>query len=572
MEQNDLKGWAIPAWLNIEHGLYAALAVAALLVRLARLGDAPLLAEELPTAVAAWRALQGQAPGPSGYAPLLFNAQVALFFLRSGPLAVRLLTALAGALLVALPWLLRPWLGRVGALAAAAFLAFSPGWLYTGRTADGALLSVALGVTCVALAWRYYESGDSRQARWAAVALAAGLTAGSAIYTALGGATLLALLGYQRAGAAARWQVAARWRAAWRSGAPVWCAVALVILATLFWLNPGGLGATADLAGAWFQGLAPGGSGLPWYQNLRALAIYEPLMLFLAGVGAYQGLRRKSSLELGLLLWLAWALLLSVLLGHREARWFLGTLLPLTALAARGVQALAEVPFVPAPKDFVPLWLGLVSLGFAYLQFAYYARSLDPVFALYGGFALGLFLLALIGYGLWERPQAARWVGVLLVGFALGVLSVRGATALAFDRARDPWEPLLHRPASASLTRLGPSIASLSLQLAGDARAVDVLYEESLGPQVAWALRDYPNAQATVRVGAQPQHTLLLTGPREAGERPVGYVGQAFALWEEPAVGQRDGLFWLRWLLYRPPGPQAEREEFWLWVRMPTDG
>lgn len=560
------------AWLTVERALYGGLLAAALALRLAGLGHAPLLAEELPTALAAWEALQGHAPGANGYAPLLLDVQAPLFFLRSSALAVRLLPALAGALLVALPWLLRPWLGRVGALAAATLLAFSPGWVYAGRVADGALLSVALGAAFVTLCWRYLISGDLRHARWAAVALAAGLAAGSAIYTLLGGAALLAAAAWRRATAEQRDQAAARWRLARQKRVPALCALTLFALATGLGLNPGGLGAAADLAGAWVRALAPNASGLPWYHTPRALALYEPLVLLLAAIGAYQGLRRKRALEAGLLLWLVLALLLGTALGHREARWLLGALLPLTALAARGAQALAEAAIAFAPEDAAPFFLGLVLMGFARLQFAYYARTLDPLFAVYGGFALGILLLGLIGYGIWVRPQAAGRAALLLLGISAAAVSVRGTTALAFDRARDAWEPLLHRPASASLVRLDPLIESLSLQLAGDGRIVDVLYEEDLGPQIAWALRQYPNAQATVRVGAQPTQTLLITGPRDVGEAPPGYVGQRFALWEAPDPQKQDWLFWLRWLLYRPPGPQPHQEPFWVWARIPTDG
>ncbi len=563
---------SVLAHLTVERALYGGLFLAGLLVRLAALGRAPLLAEELPTALAAWRALQGVAPGATGYAPLLLNVQAALFVLRAGPFAVRLLPALAGALLVVLPWLGRRILGRTGALAAAALLAFSPGWVYAGRVADGALLSVALGAASLALGWRYLGTGERRDVRLAAVALAASLTAGAAIYTALTAIALLGILWWGRASAGRRALLAERLRAAGRAKAPLLFALALPALATALWLNPGGLGAVADLAGAWVGALAPGRTDLPWHHLLRVLAMYEPLMLLLAAVGAYYGVRGRQRLELGLLLWLTYALLLGTALGQREPRWLLGALLPLTLLAARGVQALCETAPLLERGDLAPFVLGLSLLGFAHLQFAYYARSLDLLFAIYGGFSLAILALGLIGYGIWVRPAAARRAALLLVALALALPSVRGTFALAFDRARDPWEPLLYRPASAALAGLEPLIESLSLQRAGDGRIVDLLYEEGLGPQVAWALREYPNARATERVGVQPTATVLITGPRTRVEWPQGYAGQPFVLWEEPTDAGETWPYRLRWLLYRQPGPQAQREMFWVWVRMPADG
>ncbi len=560
------------SWLTMERALYGALLAVGLGIRLAGLGRAPLLAEELPTALAAWRGLQGQPAGASGYAPLLFDAQVILFALRSGALAVRLLPALAGAALVGLPWLVRDRLGRVGALTVTAFLALSPGWVYAGRTADGAVIAVALAALFLALGQRYLTAGARRDALWAAAALAAGLSAGAAIYTPLTAVGLLAALWWLRADPTRRERATDALRAAWRTGAPRVFAAALIALASALWLNPGGLGATADLAGDWVRGLAPGGQALPWYHALRALALYEPLMLLLAAIGAYHGLRRGRALEGALLLWLAYALLLGTALGQRDARWFLGPLLPLTLLAARGAQALHESTCAPCREDLGPLLLGLGLLAFSLLQFAYYTQRFDPLFALYGGFALAILILSLVGYAIWVRPEAARRAALLLAAAVLAAHCVRGTVALAYDRARDPWEPLLHRPTAASLAELEPLLERLSLERVSDEHLVDVLYEQDASPQVAWALREFPNARATARIGPLPEATVVITGPRQPEDAPVGYVGQPVAVWEEPATADDTWSYLLRWLLYRQPGPEAQREELWVWVRIPLDG
>ena len=560
------------AWVTVERTLYGVLFLAALAVRLAGLGRAPLLAEELSAAMAALRALQGARPGVTGYAPLLFNVQWLLFGLGSSAVAVRLLPALVGALFVGLPWLLRGSLGRVGALVIAAFLALSPGWVYAGRTADGALLSVALGAAALVLAWRFGCLGLPRDARATGLLLATALTAGAAVYTLLIAAALLLALWWWRAEEGPRALFGARMRAAGRAGAPALFFVALLAIASAFWLNPGGLGATVDLAGTWFAALGPGRTELPWYHSLRVLAIYEPLMLLLAGIGVYHGLRSWRALDRGLLLWLGYALLLGVALGQREPPWLVGILLPLTLLAGRGAQDLYATRVVPNRRDLVVMLVALVIMGYIYLHVTLYLRLLNVGTLLFAGYALGLVILGLVAYGVWVDTRGAGRIALLLAGLVLLIPTVRGTVALAHDRARDPWEPLLHRPSAAAMAELEPLVRMLSLQTVGDEFAADILYDEALGPRVAWALRRFPNARATVAVGAQPEATMLITGPRDEEAWPPGYAGRPLALTAWPTS---EGETWhnrMWWLLTRREMPPAEQELLWIWVRMPNDG
>lgn len=560
------------AWVTLERALYGVLFFMGLAVRLVGLGRAPLLADELSTAMAALRALQGALPGVTGYAPLLFNVQWLLFGLGSSVFTVRLLPALAGSLFVGLPWLLRGPLGRVGALATAAFLAFSPGWVYAGRTADGALLSVALGAAALAVAWLYGRTGLPRDARAFALLLAAALTAGAAVYTLLTAAALLVAFWWRRATDAHREFFSASVRAGKRLNVPALFIVALLAIASALWVNPGGIGATVHLAGSWVAGLWPGQTDLPWYHLLWVLASYEPLMLLLAGIGVYYGLRSGRGLDGGLMLWLVYALLLGVVLGHRQPRWLVGTLLPLTLLAGRGVQGLYDTRGTLTRRDLVVALVGLVVLGYIYLHVTLYLRFMTLGTLYFAGYALGIVILGLIGYGVWVYAHGASRIALLLVGLVLMIPTVRGTVALAHDRARDPWEPLLHEPSAAALADLEPLVRSLSLQLVGDERAIDILYEEGLGPQVAWALRQFPNARATVAVGIQPEATMLITGQRDEEEQPLGYAGRSLALMAMPTT---EGETWynrLWWMLTRRNMPPAEREFLWIWVRLPSNG
>jgi uncharacterized protein (TIGR03663 family) len=97
--------------------------------------------------------------GPSLY----YLTALAYFLFGDGDAQARLPMAAAGIVMVASTWWLRPYLGRVGALAAAALLAFSPSLLYYTRFArhDGLMVLWELWLLIGALRWI-----DTGRARW----------------------------------------------------------------------------------------------------------------------------------------------------------------------------------------------------------------------------------------------------------------------------------------------------------------------------------------------------------------------------------------------------------------------
>jgi hypothetical protein len=379
--------------------------------------------------------------------------------------------------------------------------------------------------------------------------------------------------------ATAYWSAAAEYvREQWRErlgtpGALVLTLVAAWILgATAGLLNPGGLGAAVDTAGDWFGALLPTGQ-VSWYQSLRALAIYEPLALLLGLYGLYRGWRKRSMLDVGLGVWLLIALLLATLAGHREALWMLCVTLPLALLAGRGVQYIVDGErLLQGRRDVLAFAAGLCLLGFAFVELGGYLQTLDNTYLGLAALGLGLLIAALVGYGVWTVMAGGMRVGASLALSLTLVLTVRGTVALAYDRARDPWEPMLTGPTAATLSTLEPLLEHLSLTSAGDPRAVDILYEQSLGPHIAWMLREYPNANRTVRVGAQSGSTLLISGPRPPGTEPEGYVGHSMALREWPGTDGRTLVQAIQWLLFRQAGTGVEREEFWVWFKIEPGG
>lgn len=143
------------AGLTIEQALYGLLLLAALLLRFLRLESAaPLNPLEAGQALVAWAGAFGQEGmlPALAHSPLLHTTQRFLFWLTDGGGDgwARAVPALAGGLLVLLPWLLRDALGKSAALILALLLALDP-WLLTfSRTGDGAILSAGLGLLLLA--------------------------------------------------------------------------------------------------------------------------------------------------------------------------------------------------------------------------------------------------------------------------------------------------------------------------------------------------------------------------------------------------------------------------------------
>lgn len=561
-------------WLTVETAAYLAIALAALVVRLAALGRWPLLTEELQTALAAWRGVQGDAWRPPFYVPLLYDAQLLLFGLtRAGDGAARLLPALVGAGLALLPWGARDLLGRRGALCAAVLLALAPTWVFLSRTADGAILAAACGAGLLLAGWRYAHERRPWHLTAGAVALAAGLTAGPQFYTyllvAVACAVYLWLRGRTRTDEDRPEERALQMEwAQWRG--PALLALGLfVFLATGFLTNVGGIGASAGLLGRWLANLAPAYSGLAWLAFPRMLWGYEFLTLALAAVGLGVGLYRRERVDAALGIWVALALLLGTALGHREPGWALDALLPLVLLAARGFQQLWRLLIPEASRiDLVALAAAMPFVVFAFLQVAVYTHTGEEPYLHYALITVGILALGWCAYWIWGDGVAALRVGAGLVLLVMLAFTTRVTTAVAYQTARDPREGLVYKPTSVQVRDLLDLVAQTSSRQAGDPRLLELRYDPSLEPWLAWYLRDYPKAGvAAIDFGAQPKEALI-TPLLSAPDWPTGYAGQRFRLIEEfPAqpLTRRERLLWR---IYREPVGLVQPTEMVFWLQL----
>ena len=154
---------------------YLALIAVAVAMRMWDLGARAYHYDETIHAFDSWVLFQGDGyiHSPWSHGPLLYELGAGGFFLFGDNLvAPRVFPALFGAALVAMPLLLRSNLGRWGALATAAILAFSPSLLYFARFDRADILTVVFDLGVVIVLWRFIATRSNRYLYVAAILLA----------------------------------------------------------------------------------------------------------------------------------------------------------------------------------------------------------------------------------------------------------------------------------------------------------------------------------------------------------------------------------------------------------------
>ncbi len=179
--------WERPLWnvmaLNWELVLYGVIFVLALATRFYDLGARAISHDESLHALYSYKLYNGEGyrHDPLMHGPLLFHVTAFLFFLFGDTnFVARTGVALFGVALVMLPYWFRPWLGRLGALAASTFILISPAIMQYSRHLRHDLFNAVFTVLMFVALFQYLrgrEQGDeARVSRWlliggAAVAL-----------------------------------------------------------------------------------------------------------------------------------------------------------------------------------------------------------------------------------------------------------------------------------------------------------------------------------------------------------------------------------------------------------------
>ncbi len=593
---------------TVERAAYVAIGLLAAVLRLYRLGLRPLNEAEATQALAAYRFVRGAIEAaPGGTIPALFTGNVAGFtLLGAGDAVARWLPALAGLVLVLLPYFLRHRLGRGGALAASLLLALSPSAVFFSRSLDGAILVAASGL---ALAVGLIQYLDTRRPAWlylAAGALGFGLCAGPAIFglllifLAFGLLLFVAekLLDRETGWSSLRvgwWALRAEPGDEGGPGLPTKLAAVLGgtfgLVAMTFALHPAGVGLAADTVAAWAQGFLPETGGAPAVYPLLLLLRYEPLLLLLGlvamGRRAWAARRGQPEPQQAgsafphaafLAFWALAATLLAVVAGHNV---LLGVV-PLALLAGQSVERAWQWLDRRArwPEVGLVAAAALVLVVFLYLQVATYGLADNTTTISFLGLTLyasstylilaGLALSLIVGLGIvawaWRGPGVVlggAWLALLLV---LGLYGVRQMWGANVARAADPRELLVAQTTSPQVRTLVAELEQLSVNESGAFHTLPVTVEAATGPVIAWYLREFEQQVVVEELPAPPQTVAALTLAHQ--DLPIGetYRGQGFALRVRWAPWGLWGRKLSRWLLFGEGDQPIVDRQVVLWV------
>jgi uncharacterized protein (TIGR03663 family) len=575
---------ALP-WLTVEVALYGLLGLIALVSRFYALGDRPLTAPEATQALHAWQSTSGPGGDALAASPLLFAGQVLAFALfGAGDGAARLLPALAGTILVALPYLLRHRLGRVGALAASALLLFSPTVLFFSRDGSGEVLLLTAGLSALVGLVGWVDFCRPVYLYLVAVSAALALMAGSGVYTLIvalvAALALLAFLGRYTADEAGWSGLRAAWREArgqegrFRAGVALFFGT-LVLLPTALLLHLEGLQAVADLFPAWINHFAPWAGDQPLGYPLAVLVMYEPLSLLFGLAGAIVAFRRRDMLGRLMAVWAGVALLVALLAGGRGPGDVLLIAGPLAVLAGGTIGRLLEKV---ARRG---LWVrdGLVvgSLtavaAFCYIELASYAHRRETTFLWLAVVSLGLFVSGLALYAAWFGRQAGWRGGGLVLLTLLSLVTISFATNLAYRRAHDPRELLVVEGTSPAVRYLPALLEQVSMQRLGAIEIIPITADRAVGSVVRWYLRDFRHQTWLSNVTASEVTTEAVVAPWKPYVPQLGaaYFGHDFAVRTAWQPRNLTGPDWADWLLFRKSPDRLQEDRVVLWLRYRED-
>ncbi|MBI2303276.1 MAG: TIGR03663 family protein [Chloroflexi bacterium] len=160
--------------INWEIALYMLLILAAGLLRFWDLGSRAFHHDESLHALYSWYLYTGRGyqHHPMMHGPFQFHFTALVYFiLGASDYTARVAPALLGTAAVALPYFMRSLMGKWGALATAALLAFSPSVLYFSRFARNDIYILFWTLILIIGLWRYMEEGRSRYLYLVAAAL-----------------------------------------------------------------------------------------------------------------------------------------------------------------------------------------------------------------------------------------------------------------------------------------------------------------------------------------------------------------------------------------------------------------
>jgi hypothetical protein len=535
-------------------------------VRLLNISKAPLSDFESFRALEAFQISNGQnsnlSPGPA-YS-LLTGATFFLF--SDNNTSARIWSVIAGSCLVIFPYLIRSLIGRKAALIMTLGLALDPILVAFSRFVGGDILAVGFGVLALGL---IYNRKFILAGIFSGLMLLSGPTAIQGILS-IGSAWLIGEL-LSRRGILEPISTAKtnEYKPAYITSGVLAMGGVFIVLGTLVFRFPSGLGAVTNIIPAYFEGWL-NYSGIPASRLLVVLFLYNPIALIFGTAALITGIRRNEPLSQWLGIWLISSLAIVLLFPGRQISQLVWVIVPLWALAGIEIAKyfrLLDAELLPALGQAVLImvlmalgWLNLAGLDLS----AGNVQTLRLRWAVIGGtIVLGAVTTFLIGLG-WSKKTAQQGlVWGLLLGF--GLYSFATMWGVSQVRPNGEQDILFPYPVPKNAGDLLATLEDLSEWKTGLRNSIDVIVTNP-SPSLRWDLRNWPEVRflPAIPVGELPS-VIINSEDQPSPSLSIGYRGQDFAWWASPAWEGALPDNWPNWLVFRN-SPQVDNH-IMLWAR-----
>ncbi len=565
--------------IPLEHWLYGLAFLVALVLRLAQLGTGPLNNSEASLALQALglahagETVIGSQPGYILLTGALFSLFGATNFLA------RFIPALAGSLLVWLPFYFRRWMGaslwlhRAGWVLAFG-LAIDPGLVSLSRQAGSPM--PAMVFTLLALAALY-----NRRMVWVGIMAGLALLSGPAflqgllilgiswVFCRLAGIKL-----EQKSEPVDGQAPAETPRPAWVSRAIPAFLLTLLVAGTLFLRVPQGLGALADTLSSYLKVWSTA-SGIPVLRVPAGLLIYQPLALILSVVFLILTWVKEPQEQQvrpaawGLGIWAGVGIVLPLLYAGRQvgdlswaiiALWTLAALeigRPLLGAEDKTERVVAACLAALLVVLAIVGWINLLAIGRYQVNVGLYGAIIV------GAFLLGLIAALLVAAGWSVNAARAGMVAALCV--VLGLYLFGNMIGISIVRQNDPQDLWSTLPTTGQADLLLTTLSDLSSWNTGLRDQLEVAVVGG-PPTLQWVLRAFPNARFESVLSPTEAPPVVIT--MKGAEEPIlaqKYRGQDFVWLLSPAWQGALPPSFVNWLAFR--SSDLSESQVILWAR-----
>ena len=573
--------------LKNEGWLYWLAFLVALGFRFIQLGASPLTDSEATLALQALHLAQGQAPLLASQPGYILLTSSLFAIINNTTFMARLIPAIAGSVLVFVPYFFREKIKPRPALIVAFLIAIDPGLVALSRQASGTMLAVA----ALLFAWAMLRH---QRAIPAGIFAGLGLLSGPSFWFGLLtlGLTWLLLQGMEAKRPANDESTDADQSLVTNPQllhyqlpsielrpALISLVITLLLGGTLFFLSPNGLSAWLSALPDYLRGWTAPSSMTPARMVFAFLA-YEILGIFLAILSLLRGYRAKSRRILRLGVWLGVALLLAIFYRQpSELVWAIVPLLTLGALElSRAFDIFAEervevgVVVLALLILLVYIWFDVSKIGLdpqgqlAPTTLPLFGQNIQigaaPYLILVGAVLIIILCISFVAFG-WSARTArlgTTWafvlfLGVYTLGAAWGSSGLRAQNGVELWRSNQP-------PVQADL--LLATVNDISEFSVGHAQSQPVTVMGIDSPALYWVLR---NRQVETVSALDPQVAppIVVTPLMDNLGLPAAYRGQDFTWRQTPQWDLLIPPDWIRWLVFRQL--PSQNETILLWAR-----